>query len=106
MTPEGFYIKLGFSVNYSPFFLIRPKFNEGPILQEQVSWALLAGEFESAATPIKIKNHGRAEKSIFRLGFETLRNCLLPDSNELRTKAAISTTYVTFVLYLDTEIKS
>jgi hypothetical protein len=38
-------------------------------------WALLTGEFESAATPIKIKNHGRAEKSIFRLGFETLRNC-------------------------------
>lgn len=38
-------------------------------------WALLAGELESAATPIKIKNHGRAEKSIFRLGFETLRNC-------------------------------
>jgi hypothetical protein len=38
-------------------------------------WALLAGEFESRATPIKIKNHGRAEKSIFRLGFETLRNC-------------------------------
>jgi hypothetical protein len=38
-------------------------------------WALLAGEFESAETPIKIKNHGRAEKSVFRLGFETLRNC-------------------------------
>ena len=38
-------------------------------------WALLAGELESAATPIKIKNHGRAEKSLFRLGFETLRNC-------------------------------
>lgn len=38
-------------------------------------WALLAGEFESAATPIKIKKHGRAEKSVFRLGFETLRKC-------------------------------
>jgi hypothetical protein len=38
-------------------------------------WALLAGEFESAETPIKIKKHGRAEKSIFRLGFDTLRNC-------------------------------
>jgi hypothetical protein len=38
-------------------------------------WALLAGEFESAETPIKIKKHGRAEKSVFRLGFETLRNC-------------------------------
>jgi len=38
-------------------------------------WALLAGELESIATPIKIKKHGRAEKSIFRLGLETLRNC-------------------------------
>ncbi len=38
-------------------------------------WALLAGELESTITPIKIKNHGRAEKSVFRLGFETLRNC-------------------------------
>ena len=38
-------------------------------------WARLSGEFESAETPIKIKNHGRAEKSIFRLGFDTLRNC-------------------------------
>jgi len=38
-------------------------------------WALLSGEFASGETPIKIKNHGRAEKSIFRLGFETLRNC-------------------------------
>lgn len=38
-------------------------------------WALLAGELESAVTPIKIKNHGRAEKSVFRVGFETLRNC-------------------------------
>lgn len=38
-------------------------------------WALLAGEFESAERPIKTRNHGRLEKSIFRLGFETLRNC-------------------------------
>lgn len=38
-------------------------------------WALLAGEFESAETPIKIKKHGRAEKSIFRLGCDALRNC-------------------------------
>jgi len=38
-------------------------------------WALLAGEMESRETPIKIKKHGRAEKSVFRLGFESLRNC-------------------------------
>lgn len=38
-------------------------------------WALLAGELEIAATPIRIKKHGRAEKSVFRLGFDSLRNC-------------------------------
>lgn len=38
-------------------------------------WALLAGEMESRETLLKIKKHGRAEKSVFRLGFETLRNC-------------------------------
>ncbi len=38
-------------------------------------WALLAGEFASRETPIKIKKHGRAEKSVFRLGFDVLRNC-------------------------------
>jgi hypothetical protein len=38
-------------------------------------WALLASELASRETPIKIKQHGRAEKSVFRLGFETLRNC-------------------------------
>jgi hypothetical protein len=38
-------------------------------------WALLAGELASLDTPIKIKKHGRAEKSVFRLGFDTLRNC-------------------------------
>jgi len=49
-------------------------------------WALLAGEFESAAAPIKIKKHGRAEKSIFRLGFETLRNCFCRIQTNLREK--------------------
>lgn len=38
-------------------------------------WALLAGELASQQTPIKIKKHGRAEKSVFRLGFDSLRNC-------------------------------
>ncbi len=38
-------------------------------------WAILTGEFASGETPMKIKNQGRAEKSIFRLGLETLRNC-------------------------------
>lgn len=38
-------------------------------------WALLSGELESREKPLKTKNHGRLEKSILRLGFETLRNC-------------------------------
>lgn len=38
-------------------------------------WALLAGEQANQKTPLKIKNHGRAEKSIFRLGFDSLRSC-------------------------------
>ena len=38
-------------------------------------WALLAGELASQETPIRTKKHGRAEKSIFRLGFDALRNC-------------------------------
>ncbi len=38
-------------------------------------WGLLAGELTACQTPPKIKKHGRLEKSIFRLGLETLRNC-------------------------------
>ncbi|HXG83108.1 MAG TPA: transposase, partial [Pyrinomonadaceae bacterium] len=38
-------------------------------------WGLLAGEIAARQTPPKIKNHGRIEKSILRLGLETLRNC-------------------------------
>lgn len=38
-------------------------------------WALLAGELASGETPLKIKKHGRTEKSVFRLGFDTLRSC-------------------------------
>jgi hypothetical protein len=38
-------------------------------------WALLASEFESAEKPLKTKKYGRAEKSIFRLGLDSLQNC-------------------------------
>jgi hypothetical protein len=49
-------------------------------------WAFLAGEFASAAVPIKIKKHGRAEKSVFRLGFDTLRSCFCRIAINLRQK--------------------
>jgi hypothetical protein len=39
------------------------------------SWAILAGELEATESLLKTKKHGNLEKSIFRLGFETLRNC-------------------------------
>jgi len=56
------------------------------ILTLAVSWAILAGELEVQTTPLKIKKHGRLEKSIFRLGFETLRNCFCQLTTNLRQK--------------------
>jgi hypothetical protein len=49
-------------------------------------WALLSGELASREKPLKIKNHGRLEKSIFRLGFETLRNCFCQITTNFRQK--------------------
>ena len=56
------------------------------ILTLAVSWAMLAGELEVQTTPLKTKKHGRLEKSIFRLGFETLRNCFCQLTTNLRQK--------------------
>jgi len=39
-------------------------------------WAYLAGEWLARANPIKIKQHGRLAKSIFRHGFDYLRRIL------------------------------
>jgi hypothetical protein len=50
------------------------------------SWALLAGELASLETPLKIKKHGRMEKSVFRLGIDTLRNCFCRIQINLRQK--------------------
>jgi len=49
-------------------------------------WALLAGELAGTETPPKIKKHGRAEKSIFRLGFEALRSCFCQITTNFRQK--------------------
>jgi len=56
------------------------------ILTIAVSWAMRAGELEVQTTPLKTKKHGRLEKSIFRLGFETLRNCFCQLTTNLRQK--------------------
>jgi hypothetical protein len=49
-------------------------------------WALLSGELESREKPLTIKKHGRLEKSVFRLGFETLRNCFCQITTNFRQK--------------------
>ncbi len=56
------------------------------LLTIAVSWAILAGELEVRATPLKTKKHGNLEKSIFRLGFETLRNCFCQLTANFRQK--------------------
>jgi len=49
-------------------------------------WGILAGEIAARQTPPKIKKHGRREKSIFRLGLESLRNCFCGLTTNLRQK--------------------
>lgn len=56
------------------------------LLTIAVSWAMLAGELESQATPLKTKKHGNLEKSVFRLGCETLRNCFCQLTTNFRQK--------------------
>ncbi len=56
------------------------------LLTLAIVWGLLAGELTARRTPPKIKKHGRLEKSIFRLGFETLRNCFCQMTTNLGQK--------------------
>lgn len=56
------------------------------LLTIAVSWAILAGELQSKAKPLKIKKHGNLEKSVFRLGFDTLRNCFCQIITNYRQK--------------------
>lgn len=56
------------------------------LLTIAVSWAMLAGELQVQATPLKTKKHGNLEKSIFRLGFENLRNCFCQLTTSFRQK--------------------
>lgn len=56
------------------------------LLTIAVSWAMLAGELENQFKPLKLKKHGRLEKSIFRLGFESLRNCFCQVTTNFRQK--------------------
>ncbi len=49
-------------------------------------WGMLAGEFALVETSLKTKKHGNLEKSIFRLGFDTLRNCFCQLTTNFRQK--------------------
>jgi len=40
-------------------------------------WAFLTGEWLNQLKPLVFKKHGRKEKSLFRYGFDYLRNILL-----------------------------
>ena len=47
------------------------------ILALAVAWAIKTGELENAQNPVKMKNHGRPQKSLFRLGCEILQEILM-----------------------------
>ena len=47
------------------------------ILAVAVAWAIKTGEMENEQNPVKIKNHGRPQKSLFRLGCEVLQEILM-----------------------------
>ena len=49
-------------------------------------WGLLAGEIAARQAPPRIRKHGRAEKSIFRLGLEILRNCFCQLTTNFRQR--------------------
>ena len=56
------------------------------LLTIAVSWAMLAGGLKVQTQPLKTKKHGKLEKSVFRLGFETLRNCFCQLTINFRQK--------------------
>ena len=43
------------------------------VLALAAAWAAKTGELESAENPIRIKHHGRPQKSLFRLGCENIQ---------------------------------
>ena len=46
------------------------------VLALAAAWAVKTGELESAENAIEIKNNGRAQKSLFRLGCEIIQEVL------------------------------
>ncbi|MCM1981790.1 hypothetical protein [Lyngbya confervoides] len=50
------------------------------LLTIALSWSVLMGQVQVNAEPLKLKKHGRPEKSLFRCGFDTLRQIFLNSS--------------------------
>lgn len=51
------------------------------------SWAHIVGEWLTQARPLKMKKHGRLERSIFRHGFDHLRRMLCGDVCKMKKLA-------------------
>lgn len=47
------------------------------LLTIALAWAVLMGQVQVTIKPLKLKKHGRLERSIFRYGFDTLRRIFL-----------------------------
>lgn len=47
------------------------------LLSLALCWAFLAGVWLHQTKPLKLKSHGRKEKSLFRYGFDHIRNIVL-----------------------------
>jgi hypothetical protein len=53
------------------------------ILSVAFSWAHKIGEWQHEEQPIKIKKHGRKEKSFFRVGLDMIRTTLIGIANKM-----------------------
>ena len=47
-------------------------------------WARLTGEWLNIINPIKLKKHGRKEKSVFRYGLDYLRRTFINSTNDFK----------------------
>ena len=47
------------------------------LLSLALCWVILTGDWLNHIKPLKLKKHGRKAKSIFRYGFDHLRNIVL-----------------------------
>jgi Transposase DDE domain len=63
------------------------------LLSLALCWVILTGQWLHQLNPLRVKNHGRRAKSIFRYGFDHLRNIVLNLEQKMND-------FLLFVLYL------